>query len=529
VTANCICGYKIFNHNHANVGRKIIRFKTYFVFLCYINPALMKKHVLTVIIILITTAWSNAQSVNLWGMASSGGQDTSGVIFKVTSAGALTAEYSFKDYYSGDTDGQNPSGSLLEANDGLLYGLTGRSSYSNYGAIFSYNTSTAVEKVLDFFNGYNGAYPAGTFIQSTNGLLYGTTSGEGAYDAGTVITYDISTGVTTDIYDFEDDTDGNTPLGALYQANDGLLYGLTSSGGTNYGGEIFGIDPTNNNAYSVLYNFQYNDTDGVRPYGSLIQAKNDLLYGLAVTGGTNFASYGGTIFSYNIATHKEKTVWSFGANDDGSTPYGSLIQAKGNDSLLFGLTNGGDSNTDGTIFSFNINTGLEQTLHIFALDGHEGFFPEGSLVQASDGKLYGTTSSGGANNAGTIFSYDISADTEITIASFDGTNGSHPYGDLIELLTTGINQLSVNTNQLSVYPNPCSDLIYVSFSQRQAQSVQLSLYNMLGQEVYSTTPTLSHANPTTITIPVTNVPTGIYVLKVNGGNFTQQREIIVAR
>jgi len=481
---------------------------------------LMKKHLLTAVIVAITSALCHAQTVELWGLTSGGGQDTSGVIFKVTSTGTLTAQYSFKDYYSSDSDGFSPIGSLLQANDGLLYGLTSRSSISNYGAIFRFDATADTEKALSFFNSYNGAEPNGSFIQATNGLLYATTSSEGAYDAGSVISYNITTGVTTDIYDFNDNNDGNSPEGALLQANDGLLYGLTSSGGTNGAGEIFSIDPTNNNNYTVLYNFVYNDTDGVRPMGALMQATNGLLYGLAFTGGS-YSGYGGTIFSYNITTNKETTLWSFGSNTDGSTPCGSLIQVKGIDSVLFGLTNGGDSNTDGTIFSYNINTGIEHTRHIFNLNGSEGLFPYGSLMQASDGKLYGTTSYGGTNDYGTIFSFDYSTNAVTVVASFDGANGAMPYGDLTELTPTSINQVSVNSNEVSVYPNPSTGLVTINSTKNIST---ITVTNLLGQIILAQPAPLSSG---VRQIDLSNYPAGMYFVTVKSGDETETSKIVL--
>jgi trimeric autotransporter adhesin len=109
-------------------------------------------------------------------------------------------------------------------------------------------------------------------------------------------------------------------------------------------------------------------------------------------------------------------------------------------------------------------------------------------------------------------------------------NGCSTSSDSLNITSlTGVKQLSVNSEQLSVYPNPSSDFIYVSFNSKQAQPVQLSLYNILGQEVWSS---LTPANPNSnqvATIPVAGLPDGVYVLRVNEGNTAQQKEVVVAR
>ncbi|MGA2595307.1 MAG: choice-of-anchor tandem repeat GloVer-containing protein, partial [Bryobacteraceae bacterium] len=46
-------------------------------------------------------------------------------------------------------------------------------------------------------------------------------------------------------------TDGGFPLGALVQAPDGNLYGITGGGGTNNNGTVFKISPSG--ALTTLY------------------------------------------------------------------------------------------------------------------------------------------------------------------------------------------------------------------------------------------------------------------------------------
>jgi uncharacterized repeat protein (TIGR03803 family) len=64
-------------------------------------------------------------------------------------------------------------------------------------------------------------------------------------------------------------------------------------------------------------------------------------------------------------------------------------------------------------------------LHVFA--GADGEYPQGALVQATNGNLYGTTEGGGANSDGTVFKITPSG-TLTTVHSFDGTDGNGPLG-----------------------------------------------------------------------------------------------------
>ena len=75
-------------------------------------------------------------------------------------------------------------------------------------------------------------------------------------------------------------------------------------------------------------------------------------------------------------------------------------------------------------FSFDPSSSTYTKLKEF--DGTNGASPYGSLIQASDGKLYGMTSQGGSNGYGVIFSFDPSSSTYTKLKDFDYTNGASP-------------------------------------------------------------------------------------------------------
>ncbi len=89
--------------------------------------------------------------------------------------------------------------------------------------------------------------------QASNGKLYGMTSTGGANGGGLIFSYDITNNIFSDVHDFDFST-GSITFGSLIDANNGLLYGMAFGGGTNGFGVIFCFDPANNN-YSVIHNF----------------------------------------------------------------------------------------------------------------------------------------------------------------------------------------------------------------------------------------------------------------------------------
>ena len=62
---------------------------------------------------------------------------------------------------------------------------------------------------------------------------------------------------------------------------------------------------------------------------------------------------------------------------------------------------------------------------LMSFNGTNGNYPEGALIQASDGNLYGATAQGGLYGDGTIFGASTNG-AELLLFSFEGINGAHP-------------------------------------------------------------------------------------------------------
>jgi len=182
----------------------------------------------------------------------------------------------------------------------------------------------------------------------------------------------------------------------LRQTADGKLYGITRSG--NEGGALFSFDPYTN-AYNLLYDFGYSSS----PSGGLIENNDGKLYGMATQGGVDGK---GNIYSFDPTNSNYTKLKDF-MRPNGGEASGSLIQ--GHDGKLYGMTPEGGINGEGVIFSFDTVTNVYTKLHdfIFATGTH----PCGSLLQISDGKLYGLTLYGGDLGGGVLFSFDISTNT----------------------------------------------------------------------------------------------------------------------
>jgi uncharacterized repeat protein (TIGR03803 family) len=98
----------------------------------------------------------------------------------------------------------------------------------------------------------------------------------------------------------------------------------------------------------------------------------------------------------------ETVLYSFAGGTDGATPSAGLIQAS--DGNFYGTTSDGGVAGLGTMFEIT-PAGVETVLYSFA-GGTDGANPYASVIQGSDGSIYGTTEyGGGGNDYGTVFKY----------------------------------------------------------------------------------------------------------------------------
>ena len=195
-----------------------------------------------------------------------------------------------------------------------------------------------------------------------------------------------SSGTFTTLHTFTG-TDGQNVNG-LVQGNDGNFYGSSQSGGTSNDGVIFKMTPTG--TVTVLHNFA--GSDGAVGRWNLIQAKDGNFYGVTLNGGTNNAGV-----LYKITSTGTYTVLynfpSTGNPATGNFPFSSLMQAT--NGLLYGFTGNEQGPWGwGTIYSYNTTTATFTTLYTFT-GGTAGGQPIGPLLQNTNGLLYGTTFVGG--------------------------------------------------------------------------------------------------------------------------------------
>jgi uncharacterized repeat protein (TIGR03803 family) len=311
---------------------------------------------------------SRGQDGTYYGTTSAGGLYGCGDVYKITVDGTASTLY---DFGSSQGDGCGPKAGVVQGSDGYLYGTTTSGGQNGTGTVFKMTTSGAEVWVYSFPGPRNFgdfATPLGDLIEATDGNLYGTASGSGDYQQGFVFRVSHS-GVVTILYSFGAFADdGANPEAGVIQGRDGYLYGTTKSGGARLGGgTVFRI--TLSGAESVLHSFGSfgagTDGDGSSPVAPLVQGIDGNFYGTTSEGGAGGGTSGlapptGTIF--RITPSGDETVlWSFFGDDfrgsppvDPQTPMAGLIQAQ--DGSFYGTSNAGGRYGGGTVFRLTFST-----------------------------------------------------------------------------------------------------------------------------------------------------------------------------
>ena len=373
---------------------------------------------------------------NLYGTTYGGGANGAGTAFKMTPAGTLTTIYNFCSQLN-CADGERPAAGLVLGTDGNFYGTTlfgggfGNCSSTGCGTVFKISPAGNLTTLHDFPsqpNGADGFQPVAGLVQD-GGNFYGTT-GVGWDGSFFKIT---SSGTFTTLHDFYP-PEGIWPGDGPALGTDGNFYGATQGGGTSLNcndgcGTVYKITPAGK--LSTLHSFDF--ADGASPFGGMVQAADGNFYGTTNVGGTNpnLCTYVlpleqcGTIFQIT-PTGAMTTLYYFcsvGVCLDGLGTLGTLIQAT--DRNLYGTTNQGGTIGNGTLFQITTG-GAFQVLHNFDRDNGGG--PTAGLMQSTNGKLYGTTTAGGAGNCpygcGSIYSLDMGLSPFVEAVTNSGKVGS---------------------------------------------------------------------------------------------------------
>jgi uncharacterized repeat protein (TIGR03803 family) len=393
---------------------------------------------------------------NLYGTTLDGGDQTvgfgHGTVFQLQPNDSGTWTYKNVYVFCQCDKGAVPTGDLIRDVNGNLYGVAEsggkvENSIEDGGTAFELmpkRTGKWRLKRLHAFCpdqcGTDGANPkAGlTYAGAANGAaydgvspLFGTTyyggsSTETTFGGGVAFQLAPVTGTTrwkeTVLYNFcsqPNCNDGSQPEASLLAAANGDLLGTASGVQSGTPGQLFQLTPRGKQwSENVLYSFcTTNCRDGAAPVGKLIADAAGNLYGTASEAGKfcNFTVNCGTVFELPAGGGELRVLHSFCTQfncRDGKTPVAGLVMdAAGN---MYGTASEGggndldDSAGGGVVYEID-HTGKFSVLHRFCAKSGctDGDHPLGDLMLDTAGRLFGTTSAGGAYGQGEVFALSM--------------------------------------------------------------------------------------------------------------------------
>ena len=322
------------------------------------------------------------------------------LIPSVSAADPVIDDFSTIPNLGANTDSR---GGLLLASDGNFYGVVGGDgTATDAGSIFKM-TPAGVVTTLAQFTGNGGTAPGnsprGRLLETPDGFLYGatltgkTTSGTGP-SSGTIFKVS-KTGVFATAVNFVRSTTtqppetssngyGAFPSGDLAIGTDGIIYGTTTSGGTNDQGTIWSLNPTTGAFATVLQFGAIGANAPVATYAGLVRGAGNVFYGLGYDGG---ASNGGCVFSFEpgVGYQLRASLTGVLAPNYGNRPTATL--SLGADGKLYGTTSrGGVGTNDGTTFRCSTSGTFE---HLADLNANAIARTAVGLSLAPDGNFYG--------------------------------------------------------------------------------------------------------------------------------------------
>ena len=270
------------------------------------------------------------------------------------------------------------------------------------------------------FNDLEGADADAGLLLASDGKGYGTTALAALYGHGAL--YGIGAGKRLKVvHAFRGGRrDGSHPVAPVIEV-DGALYGVTTEGGDANGGVAFRW--SQDSGYGVLHEFGIAAGDGWLCWGGLLFASDGYFYGAAYRGG----EFGGGLVYRMDKAGIVTPLWPLGAQGDPEWPMAAPIE--GMDGRLYGTTSGGGAYSGGTVYRL-AKHGTEREV-LFSFSGPDGRSPQVPLLQTPDGSLYGVTTFGGASDAGTVFRLQPDGTHALLHEFTGGRDGREPNTELL--------------------------------------------------------------------------------------------------
>ncbi len=362
----------------------------------------------------------------LYGMTRKGGSYGAGTVFRFNPNNLEFRKVSLSENY----EGAEPHGSLCIYHD-KLFGTT-RTGGAGYGTIIEVNPVTLSLNNRHEFSYLDGANPF-SGLTVLNNKLYGSTTAGGTDSLGVLFEYNPETITYTKLVDLNNTT-GYYIFHKLQVWND-RLYGTTRKGAGLNGSNIFEWNPQSATIVTkhefqssglrpiVLVNEKFIGQNGAKffewdplentyselgDYPNPINKTQEFLFDngkLYWLDDQNGIPGTGSIYEWDMEIDTTIRKISFGYSEEGGGPIEKLIEINGKFYSKNGL---GIVEWDPVSESYSTRYKFKS-----------GIDDINNLILRDDGKLYGTSRSGGVHGIGAIGAYDFQIDSVVVLKELD--------------------------------------------------------------------------------------------------------------
>ena len=318
------------------------------------------------------------------------------------------------------TDACAPRGNIVQGRDGNMYG--GGGACANNGAIYKISPAGVESVFFNFPAQWTNCGGAGLTLGSDGNFYGACEGGNPATGMGSIFRL-TPAGVFTDLHDFDGKNGDSLPMYPPIQASDGNFYGV-SGNEVQVCGNVYKLTPAG--VYKNLHTFVF----GNECHSSnLVQASDGNLYGTLAD--CEVVQGAGCVYRISTAgAFKEIHDFAF---TTGQVPCTGLIQGK--DGKLYGATQQGAANSNGNIYKMT-TAGVAADVHDFnnATDAScvNNVGPPVNLLQVTDGSFYGVNPADGPNGNGSIYKLTSAGVFKAFLFPNPPVDGSLPSSTLIQ-------------------------------------------------------------------------------------------------
>lgn len=366
--------------------------------------------------ILVHFSWEDGEYLNgglmqandgvLYGTAAFDGMMYGeGVVYRLAPDGAVVLVM----HHFNSAEGHRPGGTLVQAPDNALYGMTLEAGQYNNGSLYRISPDSSDFSVLEHFDGNNGKGSANSLVYYRE-HLYGCTTTGGLSDAGVIFTYDVTSDTYTKLADLSEAVGRHSRFGSLLLL-DPVPAVDPSLAATN-------LQFSNVKSHSMTLTFTPGDGMNhlvVTKPGSAptFEPEDDHLY-LGDIGDGVKVLYNGPKTSFELTglapgTRHYFEIFEYNTDFAGNISYLSSHAGASQATLpysntatrLVTVTRHGGPLDAGTMISMKPD-GSDFTV-LYNFDGLTGSHQVGKFLISDDGYLYGVSRGGGAFASGTLY------------------------------------------------------------------------------------------------------------------------------